>query len=156
MIPRASRTIRLAGILLAMSVVCAASGILLDYRVMDLLEMARDGMLHPAELDRADEVATILFLLTLGVNGSCVLAMVAWMLRARVSGLPSLLLLGILLIPLANPVLPFLARASPNGPMFGIASRVVGVMLAAVLLWVVRQSRPGAADERRAADTLAP
>ena len=80
---RASRTIRLASILLAMSVVCAASGILLDYRVMDLLQMAREGMLHPAELNRADEVATLLVLLSLGVNGSCVLALVAWMLRSR-------------------------------------------------------------------------
>jgi len=139
-----TRTRRLACLMFAMSIACAASGILLDVRVMTLLNRAGTSAFPQSELERADEVATILLLFTLVVNATGLLIALAWIARAHPAArVAAFIVLASIAIPLANPVAPFLIRGYENGPVFGIAARALGIAAALSAMALVRRtSRP--------------
>jgi hypothetical protein len=142
-----SRSARLSCLLLLMSIACAVSGIVLDLRVMSLLSQARAGTVLQSQLERADEVATLLLFFTLVINAACVLACLAWSLwLAQTSGrsvaarVRWFVVLAVLAIPLANPIAPFAIRGHEDGLTFAIVARALGVCAAVAALTLVRRA----------------
>jgi hypothetical protein len=126
--------------MLVMSMVCAASGVLMDVRVMGLLARARAGTLLQQELDRADEIATILLLFTLVINAACLFASLAWVVRSTPGPRASMFVaLAALAIPIANPVAAFMVRGYENGPAFAITAKLLGVTAAIAALVLIRR-----------------
>jgi hypothetical protein len=137
--PQRSRTIRLARIMLAMSIVCAASGILMDVRVMGLFERAGKGEVVQAALERADEIATLLLFFTLAVNLACALAVILWAIRLTGWRGRVFAVLAALAIPLGNPVAAFLVRGYEDGLTFAIVAKALDVAAAVALLLMLRR-----------------
>lgn len=138
---RTSRATRIATLMLAMTIACAISGIVLDARVMALVARGLAGT--QAELDRADQIATVLLLLSLVVAAATILACAAWILLIRPRRRVGMFVaLAALAIPLANPVAPFLIRGLERSLPYGIVARLLGIIAAvAVMVLVRRESR---------------
>ncbi|MBX3376345.1 MAG: hypothetical protein KF678_05015 [Phycisphaeraceae bacterium] len=133
-----SRASRITTLLLAMTIACAGSGIVLDARVMALV--ARGLAAPQSELDRADQVATVLLLLSLAVTGAAFIACIVWIVLVRPRKRAGLFVgLGAVAVPLANPVAPFLIRGMEQSLPYGIAARGLGIIAALTVLILVRR-----------------
>lgn len=138
---RHSRVTRIATVLLAMTAACAISGIVLDARVMALV--ARGMAATQAELDRADEIATVLLLLSLAVTGAAFMACVAWTSLARPRWrIAVFVALAALAVPLANPIAPFLIRGLEQSLPYGIVARSLGIIAAIAVIMLIRRTSP--------------
>lgn len=124
---------------------CAASGMLLDWRVAGLLANARAGKVLHEQLNRADEIATVLLLLTIAVTCAAAAAFVTWQVRHGKSfGAAA----AALTIPVLNPMVPFVARGLDAGLTITLASKAAAVGAAVLALATVRagmkRAAPGA------------
>ena len=123
-----------------MSILCAVSGILMDARVMSLMARARAGTVLQSDLERADEIATILLLFTLVINAACVIASLWWVLATKPSHrTAAFVALAAMAIPVANPVTAFLVRGLENGLSFAMFAKVLGIAAAIAALMLIRR-----------------
>jgi len=128
--------------MLYMGIACAGSGILLDGRVKGLITKARAGTVLQLELNRADEVATVLLLFTLAVNAAAAATFGTWLVRAHRVRDARLwpVALGIFVIPIINPAVPFFARSLENGLTIAIAAKVAAVIIALLAIRSIRSA----------------
>ena len=149
---RPSRLARLARLMLLMSMACAASGMLLDWRVKGLLSRATAGTTLQPDLERADQIATVLLLFTLLINVACVGVNLFWIRRVARAGRPAsplsynpaTTLPTLLLIPILNPLTPLAVRGVHDSLSFAMAAKAGALIAASYLFLAARSLRTAA------------
>jgi hypothetical protein len=125
--------------MLAVSMLCAVSGIVMDARVMGLMARAASGRIAQAQLERADEIATLLLFFTMSINAACLLAVLAWALGATnvANRRRFFVALAGFAIPLGNPFAAFLVRGYEDGLWFAIVAKALAMVAALSILVLV-------------------